>query len=64
MSTDKILFICGGAFVGIDKIIEKRRGKKVLGFGWSLEPGEMPETAVPVSECCVSRSLRICSASA
>ena len=29
----KILFICGGAFVGLDKIIEKRAGKKVLGFG-------------------------------
>lgn len=33
VSTDKILFICGGAFVGLDKIIEKRRGKNVLGFG-------------------------------
>ena len=28
-----ILFICGGAFVGLDKIIERRVGKKMLGFG-------------------------------
>ncbi len=33
VSTDKILFICGGAFVGLDKIIEKRRGRNALGFG-------------------------------
>lgn len=33
VSTDKILFICGGAFVGLDKIIEKRRGRNVMGFG-------------------------------
>ncbi|MEK0444819.1 MAG: ATP-dependent Clp protease ATP-binding subunit ClpX [Verrucomicrobiota bacterium] len=32
VSTDKILFICGGAFVGLDKIIEKRRGRNTLGF--------------------------------
>src|SRR5436190_1379419 len=32
VSTEKILFICGGAFVGLDKIIERRRGKKMLGF--------------------------------
>ena len=33
VNTEKILFICGGAFVGLDKIIQKRIGKKVLGFG-------------------------------
>ncbi len=33
VSTDRILFICGGAFVGLDKMIQKRRGKNVLGFG-------------------------------
>jgi ATP-dependent Clp protease ATP-binding subunit ClpX len=33
VSTDKILFICGGAFVGLDKMIQKRRGKNTLGFG-------------------------------
>src|SRR6187399_2588538 len=35
VSTEKILFICGGAFVGLDKLIQKRLGKKVLGFGVS-----------------------------
>ena len=32
VNTEKILFICGGAFVGIDKIIQKRIGQKVMGF--------------------------------
>ncbi|MDR0671065.1 MAG: ATP-dependent Clp protease ATP-binding subunit ClpX [Oscillospiraceae bacterium] len=33
VNTANILFICGGAFDGIDKIIENRMGKKGLGFG-------------------------------
>jgi ATP-dependent Clp protease ATP-binding subunit ClpX len=32
IDTTNILFICGGAFVGLDKIIERRIGKKTLGF--------------------------------
>ena len=32
VDTANILFICGGAFVGLDKIIERRIGKKTLGF--------------------------------
>jgi ATP-dependent Clp protease ATP-binding subunit ClpX len=32
IDTANILFICGGAFVGLDKIIERRIGKKTLGF--------------------------------
>ena len=32
IDTTNILFICGGAFVGLDKIIERRVGKKSLGF--------------------------------
>ncbi len=32
IDTTNILFICGGAFVGLDKIIERRVGKKTLGF--------------------------------
>ena len=31
--TTNILFICGGAFDGLDKIIEKRTNKKTMGFG-------------------------------
>src|SRR3989449_7046183 len=33
VNTEKILFICGGAFIGLDKIIQKRLGNKVMGFG-------------------------------
>src|ERR1700726_2203879 len=32
VDTSNILFICGGAFVGLDKIISRRIGKKSLGF--------------------------------
>ena len=33
VDTTNILFICGGAFDGLDKIIEKRTNKKTMGFG-------------------------------
>ena len=33
VDTSNILFICGGAFTGLEKIIEQRIGRKVLGFG-------------------------------
>jgi ATP-dependent Clp protease ATP-binding subunit ClpX len=33
LDTTSILFICGGAFDGLEKIIENRIGKKTLGFG-------------------------------
>ncbi len=33
IDTTNILFICGGAFDGLEKIIERRTGKKSLGFG-------------------------------
>jgi ATP-dependent Clp protease ATP-binding subunit ClpX len=33
VDTSNILFICGGAFVGLDDIIERRIGEKSLGFG-------------------------------
>ncbi|MBQ4107283.1 MAG: ATP-dependent Clp protease ATP-binding subunit ClpX [Lentisphaeria bacterium] len=32
VDTTNILFICGGAFVGLDKIIQRRQGKQVFGF--------------------------------
>jgi ATP-dependent Clp protease ATP-binding subunit ClpX len=32
VNTEKILFVCGGAFVGLDKIISRRLGSKILGF--------------------------------
>ena len=36
MDTTQILFICGGTFVGLDNIIKKRLGKKMIGFGSEL----------------------------
>jgi len=37
VDTKDILFICGGAFEGLDKIIEKRIGHKVMGFGGEIK---------------------------
>lgn len=37
VNTENILFICGGAFVGLDKIMERRRGRKVMGYGATIE---------------------------
>jgi ATP-dependent Clp protease ATP-binding subunit ClpX len=39
IDTTNILFICGGAFAGIDKIIESRIGKKGVGFSAELRSG-------------------------
>jgi ATP-dependent Clp protease ATP-binding subunit ClpX len=33
VNTQHILFICGGAFVGLDKIIQRRLGNRTMGFG-------------------------------
>lgn len=37
IDTSNILFICGGAFEGLDKIIEARIGEKSMGFGAKIE---------------------------
>lgn len=37
IDTSNIMFICGGAFVGLEKVIEQRTGKKSMGF---IQPGE------------------------
>ena len=39
INTENILFICGGAFEGLEKIIDQRTGKKTIGFG--VEQKEM-----------------------
>ena len=36
MDTSQILFICGGTFVGLDNIVKKRLGKKMIGFDSEL----------------------------
>ncbi|MFN5515373.1 MAG: ATP-dependent protease ATP-binding subunit ClpX [Cyanobacteriota bacterium] len=38
IDTSNILFICGGAFVGLEKVIEQRQGKKSIGFVRAGEP--------------------------
>jgi ATP-dependent Clp protease ATP-binding subunit ClpX len=37
IDTTNVLFICGGAFAGLDRIIERRVGKKGVGFGADIE---------------------------
>ncbi|WP_066632661.1 ATP-dependent Clp protease ATP-binding subunit ClpX [Desulfolucanica intricata] len=37
LDTTNVLFICGGAFDGIDKIIQNRVGKKSMGFGADIK---------------------------
>ncbi|MEA5580878.1 ATP-dependent protease ATP-binding subunit ClpX [Nodularia harveyana UHCC-0300] len=38
IDTSNILFVCGGAFVGLDKVVEQRAGKKSMGF---VQPGDL-----------------------
>jgi ATP-dependent Clp protease ATP-binding subunit ClpX len=40
IDTTNILFICGGAFHGLEKIIEDRIGKKTMGFGADVQSAE------------------------
>jgi len=40
MDTTNILFICGGAFVGLSDIIEQRIGKRAIGFGSGVKSKE------------------------
>ena len=37
VNTSNILFICGGAFVGLDKIVQQRTGEKSIGFGAKVQ---------------------------
>ena len=37
INTENILFICGGAFEGLENIIKERTGKKSIGFGAKIE---------------------------
>ena len=45
LNTQNILFICGGAFVGLDKIVERRTGGKTLGFHAPASYREEPKNA-------------------
>jgi ATP-dependent Clp protease ATP-binding subunit ClpX len=45
VDTTNILFICGGAFVGLERVIGRRVGKKALGFKAIAEKDQQPETS-------------------
>ena len=53
IDTTNVLFICGGAFAGLDKIIEQRIGQKGVGFHATFtskadkDPGEMFDQVLP-----------------
>lgn len=46
IDTTNILFICGGAFDGIEKIIEKRIGSKSMGFGANVESNKIDKNEI------------------
>ncbi|MCQ2550793.1 MAG: ATP-dependent Clp protease ATP-binding subunit ClpX [Clostridia bacterium] len=41
--TKDVLFICGGAFAGLDKIIQRRQGEKVIGFNSEIKVSKEDE---------------------
>lgn len=46
LDTSNILFICGGAFVGLEKVVEQRTGKKTIGF---LQPNTQEDASTGAS---------------
>ncbi len=52
VDTTNILFICGGTFVGLEKIIAKRMGRKMIGFGQNAKAQEEQRQEL-LSKACV-----------
>jgi len=50
INTRDILFICGGAFDGLDEILKKKQGKNVLGFGQEKKTKKEQETTYDMVE--------------
>jgi ATP-dependent Clp protease ATP-binding subunit ClpX len=48
VDTTNILFICGGAFVGLEKVIGRRIGKKALGFKAIADPDAKEGDVTPI----------------
>ena len=46
VDTTNILFVCGGAFVGLEKVVQKRLGQKALGFNAKIRNMRQMRTAV------------------
>ncbi len=55
IDTTNILFICGGTFVGLEDIIARRLGKKVIGFGNNNNTQEEKAREEPVAGHCGRR---------
>jgi ATP-dependent Clp protease ATP-binding subunit ClpX len=51
VNTKDILFICGGAFEGLDKIVERRVGQKILGFGAEIKSKKDKNVGQMISLC-------------
>ncbi|MEV7969467.1 ATP-dependent Clp protease ATP-binding subunit ClpX [Sphaerisporangium sp. NPDC088356] len=50
IDTTNVLFICGGAFAGLEEIIERRTGHKGAGFGAAIRTGRERETRDALAE--------------
>jgi len=50
INTTGILFVCGGAFDGLDEILKKKQGKNVLGFGQDKKTKKEQETTYDMVE--------------
>ena len=50
VNTSHILFICGGAFIGLDRIVQRRRGKHVLGFRAEMQQAAARESVQVLHE--------------
>ncbi len=51
IDTTNILFICGGAFANLDKVIERRVGHQGVGFGASIQTKEQRDLGATFEEC-------------
>ena len=54
VDTTNILFICGGAFVGLEKMIGRRKGKKSLGFKAGEDSKKVTEPVPPLTASGIS----------
>lgn len=50
INTSNILFICGGAFAGVDKVIARRTSKSTIGFGADIKKSEEKDVAKILEE--------------
>ena len=50
IDTTNILFICGGAFVGLDKAIQRRAGKRALGFKADVRSGKTQDIGTTLEQ--------------